>query len=103
MWQPTEREAAQLAAEESDISRIMRSGALDPNYPAADQPEELSTAAKGWQLQVRTLSPRSQGSAAMKGVAISLSSVRGGAYDNQSCYRIAIFPKLVDCRQSIAV
>lgn len=38
--------------EKWDLQRVMRCGALDTQYPAAEQPEELLTAAKNWQLQV---------------------------------------------------
>lgn len=37
---------------DSDISRIMMAGKLNADFPAADQPEELSTQARGWQLKV---------------------------------------------------
>ena len=38
---------------DSDISRIMMAGKLATDFPAADQPDELSTQARGWQLKVQ--------------------------------------------------
>lgn len=60
---PALRDTAFLQAAEAEIlarldadsgmSHVMMAGALDPDFPAADQPAEVETRAKGWQLQVR--------------------------------------------------